>query len=116
MDDKLYRVNTAVPAVLVLCALLSACQVGSKTPSQITGNVEPPPRFMQAVSTCRATKAKPVLGHVVNQHLLEEAMQRAGAQTARTVLPGEASASVYDGTRLNVDVDAGGRAIALRCG
>ncbi|MDP9932862.1 I78 family peptidase inhibitor [Variovorax paradoxus] len=118
MDKGLLRSTTVLGSVALLgCAMLAACQMPAKEhASPITGNIEPPPMFMDAIKTCRATHAKFLLARTVTRELLVDAQLRTGAQRARTVMPGDATPLLSDENRLLVDTDNNGRAVVVRCG
>jgi hypothetical protein len=114
----LSRSVTAVVSSLMLSSvLLAACQMPAKDyVSPITGNIGPPPMFINAIKTCRATDARFLLGQVVTRELLGEAQLRTRSRSAQTVLPNNTHILVLDVNRLLVDVDTSGRAVVLRCG
>ncbi|MNR65322.1 Peptidase inhibitor I78 family protein [compost metagenome] len=47
---------------------------------------------------------------------LEQARQRSGAAMARVLHPGQITTREFNAERLNLEVDATGRIVAVRCG
>src|SRR4051812_19223085 len=84
---------------------LASCQMrGDVRPA--SADIAPPPRFAEATpETCRAAEARFALGRFITAPLLEEMRQRTGARMARTVAVGDTATTVYDGSRLNVDIE-----------
>jgi hypothetical protein len=48
--------------------------------------------------------------------VVEQARSAAGADTARTLKPGETTTMEFNGNRLNIDVDANNMVTNVRCG
>ena len=102
--------------VLLLLPLLAleACQWPGE-PRSRSPEALPPPAFTDAPAVCTAARARFGLGLRASLPLLEEMRLRAGARRVRTVLPADAPLP-YDAARLIVDLEAGGRVVAARCG
>lgn len=94
-----------IALVLVSAALLGAC-AAQQTP------VQPPP----SVGACNAAAAQFAVGLPGSAQLAGRAMQAAGAQRFRWLRPGEVVTMEYDASRLNLEVDATGKVIRVRCG
>ena len=67
-------------------------------------------------ATWDATQAQWIVGKAIGDADLEQARKDAGAQTARTLKPGQVTTMEFNAARLNIDVDDKGVATAVRCG
>lgn len=65
---------------------------------------------------CNAAPAQFAVGQVVSTQLENEARIRSGSQTVRVLRPGQMVTMEFNGRRLNLDVDASGRILRVRCG
>lgn len=65
---------------------------------------------------CNAQPAQSFVGRTNTSQNLEQARQRAGAGMARVLHPGQATTMEFNAERLNLEVDATGRILAVRCG
>lgn len=103
-------------AGLTLTALVAGCagyNTSSMSPNH-TGAMQapiPPP-----ASLCNAQAAQFVVGQNSTGTVMESARVRSGAQMARILRPGQAVTLEFDAQRLNLQVDATGRIVAVRCG
>jgi hypothetical protein len=95
--------NLALPAVVLL--LLAACQPAPPDPRLIG----PPDQI--DLTRCGGA---PVLA-LIGQNVLDMPAS-GGWGTLRVIGPGMAVTEDYSDTRLNVEVDAEGRIIGVRCG
>lgn len=66
--------------------------------------------------SCDAEAARSVVGQTASADLVEQARSAAGAETARTLKPGEVVTMEFNGNRLNLDVDASNTVTNVRCG
>jgi hypothetical protein len=98
-----------LPALLVAVAL-SAC--GTTLPPAGGASAPQAP----TARACQAEPAQAVIGQSATTSVVEEARQRAGARSARVLRPDQAVTLEFDGTRLNLDVDASSRVVRVRCG
>ncbi|AKC86769.1 I78 family peptidase inhibitor [Pseudoxanthomonas suwonensis] len=71
----------------------------------------PPP-----APTCDASQVQGLVGQSNDEAKAEQARVDAGASHVRVLEPGQMVTMEFDGERLNIEVDDGGRIIALRCG
>jgi hypothetical protein len=85
-------------------ALLVACAQPLSAP--------PPP----AAGSCNAAGAQFAIGQPGSAQLAGRAVQAAGAQRFRWLRPGEVVTMEFDPTRLNLELDASGKVIRVRCG
>lgn len=98
--NKLFRV-IAPPLLLLLTACAAA---------------PPPPPLPPTSGTCRAEHAQFAVGHRPDARLLEQARVRSGARLVRTISPGQVVTMEFNPERLNLELDAAGRVVRVRCG
>jgi starvation-inducible outer membrane lipoprotein len=98
-----------------LALLLAGCQAPPKD-RPLTSEAPLPPSFTPPPEACTAAAVRFGLGLRVTQPLLEEMRQRAGAQSARTVLSTAPADPAQDTRRLNVQVEPTGRIVGAYCG
>lgn len=67
-------------------------------------------------ATCNADKAQALIGRPWSDELQPQALKLSGARTLRPIPPGTAVTMDYRADRLNVEIDAGGKVTAVRCG
>ncbi len=65
---------------------------------------------------CNAAAAQFVVGRNADAAMQEAARLRSGARIVRTLRPGQVVTMEYSGERLNLELDAGGRVVRVRCG
>jgi hypothetical protein len=65
---------------------------------------------------CRAVGAEAVLGKMVDEQIIDQAIVGAGAMRSRVIKPGANVTMELDPLRLNIEVDETGRIRRLRCG
>jgi len=65
---------------------------------------------------CNAQPAQFAVGQSSTASVMESARARSGAQMARILRPGQITTKEFNAQRLNLEVDATGRIIAVRCG
>ena len=97
----------------VLKGLLPALVVlaGCANPGPATG-----PTGAPLGGTCNAQPAQSAIGKNSTAKVVEAARVSAGALMARIIRPGQMMTKEFDAERLNLEVDAAGRIIAVRCG
>ena len=88
--------------ILVLALVIGACAPVAPTPSP---NV-----------ACKADAAQLLVGTPFTTRRGERAQRLATARTLRVIRPGQAVTMDYREDRLNVELDAGNRITAIRCG
>jgi hypothetical protein len=69
-----------------------------------------------AMTGCNADAARSAVGQIASSEIVDQARVAAGAETARTLKPGQAVTMEFNGNRLNLDVDAGNKVTNVRCG
>lgn len=111
----MHMTNGRCLALATLVLALAGCQ-SPPADRPLTSEVPEPPGFAPPPETCQAAAARFGLGLRVSPLLVEEMRQRAGARMARTVLPADSPGSVQDATRLNIQVEPGGRVAGAYCG
>lgn len=65
---------------------------------------------------CNADAAGIVVGKTFDSQLGVVALKRSGAARLRVIRPGQAVTMDFDGGRLNVELDANEKVVAVRCG
>lgn len=112
---------------VLLCLSLVACsapapdeqeQAVVQAEQRAEQDAKPAPQTEVATdaATCDATQAQWTVGKAISDADLEQARKDAGAQTARTLKPGQVTTMEFNAARLNIDVDDKGVATAVRCG
>lgn len=71
----------------------------------------PPPATL-----CDAKPAQFAVGQASTASVMESARMRSGAQMARILRPGQMITKEFNAQRLNLQVDANGRILAVNCG
>lgn len=94
-------------------ATASAPDTASAPAAPATGvpGTAPPPQ-----PGCNAEAARSVVGQLATNETVEQARSAAGAETVRTLKPGQMVTMEYNASRLNIDVDAGNTITNVRCG
>ena len=100
--------------VAVAAAALAACSSAPWAPSPQPaplGRADAP-----AGGVCNAAAAQAVRGRSADAQTVEQARVSSGARRARVLYPGQVTTKEFDAERLNLDVDAKGVILAVRCG
>lgn len=105
--------------ILAAAAAMGACSGYGTTPAPSSssagagaGAAPPPPPGGQ----CNAQPAQGVVGQSSTSTVVESARARSGAQMARILRPGQMITKEFNAQRLNLEVDANGRILAVTCG
>lgn len=104
------EMRTAILFASAGLALLTGCAVA---PPQVP---EAPPPPIIATGACDALGAQFAVGQAYNTPLGEQARALAGADRMRPLRPGDMATMEFDAARLTIDVDAGDKVAAVRCG
>lgn len=112
--------SRALATALVGVAILSGCS-GYGQPAAAPGPAAPSatvtaPAAPAPVSECNAQPAQFAVGQNSTAAVVESARARAGAHIARILRPGQMVTKEFNAQRLNLEVDASGRIVAVRCG
>ena len=65
---------------------------------------------------CDAAKAQFAVGHPPGLAIQDQARERSGARLVRTLRPGQIVTMEYNAERLNLELDASGTVVRVRCG
>lgn len=98
---------------LALGAALTGCASHGQTPA-LPGS--PPASAPAPVAACNAQPAQFAVGQNSTASIMESARVRSGAQMARILRPGQMVTKEFNAQRLNLQVDANGRILAVSCG
>lgn len=119
---------------LALVAVLAACSPGNMPEDDGTeqeqaitaaqqaaesAKVPPPNGAADApppAPTCDATQVQGLVGQPLEDATAEQARTDAGAKTVRVLEPDQMVTMEFDGERLNIEVDATKKIVAVRCG
>lgn len=94
-------------STLLACVLLAGCA----SPGPATG-----PTGAPLGGICNAAPAQSFVGQNSTAKVVEAARVSAGALMVRILRPGQMVTKEFDAQRLNLEVNAAGRIIAVRCG
>lgn len=104
----------AALASLGMAALLTGCASHGQAPA---GQPAPPTSQAQSPEVpCNAQPAQAAVGQSSTASVVESARARSGARMVRILRPGQMVTKEFDTQRLNLEVDANGRILAVRCG
>lgn len=111
--------NTALAAVasLGMAALMAGCAshgpapAAAPSPTTQSQAQAPAPDML-----CNAQPAQVAVGQSSTASVVESARARSGARMVRILRPGQMVTKEFDTQRLNLEVDANGRILAVRCG
>ena len=121
----MFRIATPLCAAALTLAL-AACAPGTHEeadPAQ--ANTLPPAAGptddaltpgMAGEDPCDADAVQSLIGQQASEEVVEQARIDAGAETVRTLSPGQVVTMEYRQGRLNVDLDDAGTITGLRCG
>lgn len=92
------------PALLLALLPLAACMTAPKAEGLADG------------SGCGDAKAADLIGKRWTEALRAPTQKRTGARDLRVIAPGDAVTMDYRPDRLNIETDAEGRVVRLKCG
>ena len=105
------RVSALAGGTLLVLSL-----VGCMGPRAVAMPPAVPDPSLAAGGTCNADNARFVLGKTVDERLGETARVRSGARLVRVLRPGVPADDEHRDSRLDLEVDSLGQAVAVRCG
>lgn len=110
--------SAAVAAVMLMSGCTGYGQANTAqpaapgtTPGSVVTAPAPPPAAL-----CDAAPAQFAVGQASTSTVIESARARSGAQIARILRPGQMVTKEFNAQRLNLEVDANGRIVSVRCG
>ena len=108
--------NTALALVVSLgvVALMGGCASHGQAPAPTQPQAQAQAPAPEAL--CNAQPAQAAVGQNSTASVVELARVRSGAQMARVLRPGQVITKEFNAQRLNLEVDANGRIVAVRCG
>ncbi|MCE1193291.1 MAG: proteinase inhibitor I78 [Acidovorax sp.] len=98
---------------LLASALMAGCAHPVPPPA---GTAPAPAASPPPAALCDAGPAQSAVGQMATASVMESARVRSGAQMARVLRPGQIITKEFNAQRLNLEVDANGRILAVRCG
>lgn len=113
------RILATFGMALVLGGCASQPFAQAPAPGNVASTPSPAPAPAPApvpAGECNAAPAQFAVGQAVSAQLENEARIRSGSQTVRVLRPGQMVTMEFNGKRLNLDVDASGRILRVRCG
>lgn len=100
-------------AALLLSTGLGACTM---TPVPEATATNPPAEPPATPMSCNASKAQWAIGQLADEALLTKVLSDTGARQSRVLKPGMMVTAIFDGTRVNVRVDADRIVLGVTCG
>lgn len=76
----------------------------------------PPAAAAVDAAACDPVQAQWLVGKTPTEADIEQARTDTGAQSVRSLKPGQVVTMEFDATRLNLDVDGAGAVVSVRCG
>lgn len=96
--------------------LLAGCAgTGSPAPDSASGGDSRAP-VVAETGRCDAGSVQNLVGQPYSERQAENARQRSGANSLRTLMPGQVMTMEYNPTRLTVVVDPQQNILSIRCG
>lgn len=110
--------NTALAAVasLGMAALMAGCASHGPAPAAAPSPTQSQAQAPAPDMLCNAQPAQAAVGQSSRASVVESARARSGARMVRILRPGQMVTKEFDTQRLNLEVDANGRILAVRCG
>ena len=115
MPQPIRFVSTSLILAAAAIAGCSGYGTSPSAPSGSTGASTPPPPPPPS-GMCNAQPAQGAVGQDSTPTVVESARTRSGAQMARILRPGQMITKEFNAQRLNLEVDASGRVVAVTCG
>jgi hypothetical protein len=98
-----------------MVAALAACSSQHGRDDQLSSSLNLP-HAPQEPGECNANGAQFGVGYDYSTALAERVRQASGAAIVRSIGPGQATTMDHRTDRLNLEFDAGGRVLRVRCG
>lgn len=97
---------------------LTGTSAGSSQATSASSSTQSDSRAAPAgvAAQCNAQPAQFAVGQNSTARVMESARARAGAEMARVLRPGQMVTKEFNAQRLNLQVDANGRIVAVSCG
>jgi peptidase inhibitor I78 family protein len=123
LEFRMSRLLLPATALLTLC--LAACaptpdeqeRAVAQSEQRAEAAAQPaPPTPPAAAAACDDSQAQWAIGKKVAQADVEQARKDSGAESARTLKPGQVVTMEFNANRLNLDLDEAGVVTAIRCG
>ncbi len=110
--------NTALAAVasLGMAALMAGCASHGPAPAAAPSPTQSQAQAPAPDMLCNAQPAQAAVGQSSTASVVESARARSGARMVRILRPGQMVTKEFDTQRLNLEVDANGHILAVRCG
>lgn len=105
------RPRRSLAPLIALGLLLSACAQPPAAPDYPANSTGAPPG-----GVCNAQGLASFAGQSATASVTEAVRVRSGARMARIVRPGQMITKEFIAERVNLEVDAAGRIVAVRCG
>ncbi|MFY3384274.1 I78 family peptidase inhibitor [Paracidovorax sp. MALMAid1276] len=104
-------------ATATIATVLSGCaSYGNPPPAGAAPGASTPPPPPPVTAVCNAQPAQGAIGQSSTPSVVETARARSGALMARVLRPGQMVTKEFNAQRLNLEVDASGRIVAVSCG
>jgi len=104
----------AAPVTLALSGILVLSGCMSPRPAPMLPPVADP--SLEAGGTCNDVAGRFLLGKTVDERIADYARERSGARLVRVLRPGVPHDDEQRASRLSIEVDDQGMAVAVRCG
>jgi hypothetical protein len=109
------KFTPTLPAALIGAAVFAGCS-GYGQPAASPNPAAPPAAAPAPMGECSAQPAQFAVGKNSTATVVESARSRSGAHVARILRPGQMTTKEFNAQRLNLEVDASGRIVSVRCG
>lgn len=96
--------------------LLSFCSLCAASCMTVPPAPHRPPGIEAYETSCNAASATRLIGRARSAEAAELARGLSGATLVRWIAPGEGVTSDYNTARVNLETDARGRIVSVRCG
>ena len=107
---------TNTTLALVVGLGVAALMGGYASHGQAPAPTQPQAQAPAPEALCNAQPAQAAVGQSSTASVVESARARSGARMVRILRPGQMVTKEFDTQRLNLEVDANGRILAVRCG